>query len=497
MVVSRITRRKLVEGAVAAGSAAILLAACAPAPSPTATPAPKPAEAPKPAAVAPTAAPPPTAAPQPTPAPKPAAPAPTAAPKPTVAPAAAKPTKPTGEIIFWSPNQAWNEFIQKEFHQVQSDIKLAGQLGEWNEPTKHLAALAAGNPPSVSATGRHLTAELAVRNALRSVDDLVKTARTFKWENIWARLQKDAITWGKKWLVPWSTDTRALYYNKEVMADSGLDPEKPPKIWKDLEEYAVKILKKDRGGRLERIGFTPTFGNPPTYLWFYSMLWCMGSDLLSDDYTKVRVLEKGPDAMAYLKKLMDSQGGYEAAAAFTKSLTLGQGLDAFSAGKVGLALHGQGAFSNYDKYAPKLQYGMIPGPVFPEYNENANYDGGGGLYFFKKGKNFDAAWEFAEFMMEPTFYLKFAGQFNLMPARSDVGAEWEKGDKRRGVFNATANTVHWIPIIVGTMEILTHMSKMFDDVMFGKEPIDKALPAFAQQVQIIVDKHSTLPAPAG
>jgi hypothetical protein len=208
-------------------------------------------------------------------------------------------------------------------------------------------------------------------------------------------------------------------------------------------------------------------------------------------------MEKGPDAMAYLKKVMDQQGGYEAATAFTKALTPGQGLDAFSIGSVGLAMNGNSTPGNYDKYSPNLKYSLSKGPLFPQFGEPANYDGGGGLFFFKKGKNFDGAWALAQFMMDQPFYIKFSNQFNSMPARSDVATDWAKADSRREIFAATANTVHWIPIIAGTMGILSYMQTMFDNVMFGKDTIDKALPAFAAQVQTIVDEFNSFAPPTG
>lgn len=44
--------------------------------------------------------------------------------------------------------------------------------------------------------------------------------------------------------LPWDTDARVIYYNKEHFREAGLDPEKPPRTIEELDEYADKLTKK-------------------------------------------------------------------------------------------------------------------------------------------------------------------------------------------------------------------------------------------------------------
>lgn len=413
--------------------------------------------------------------------------------------AAAKPAaKPSGEVLFWFPWEDRVQMILDEQKKAQPEIKIKFELGEFDSNTKTMSSLAAGNPPDISFLGRWQTADLAVRNAIHALDDRIKEASSWKWDDVWSRLQKDSTSWGKKWIVPYSTDTRAFFYNTDLMAEAGLDPEKPPKTWVELVEQATKATKKDASGKLDRVGYTPTFGNPPTFLTFYSMLWMLGSDIANEDRTKVTLQDKGKEAMTMVKDLMDKQGGYEAASAFTKGLTLGQGLDAFTAGKVVFAMHTNGQLLNIEKFKPDLPYKTQQGVTHPPLTEPFNYDGGGGLFYFKKGKNTDGAWAFTDFLMGHDFYLNWADSVSFMPTLKPVAEAWTKKNPNREVFVSTANTVRWIPIVVGTLDMLSHITKMWDDIMFGKEPdIDKALATAASQVQIILDKHNSYPAPAG
>ncbi|MCC6456953.1 MAG: extracellular solute-binding protein [Caldilineaceae bacterium] len=407
------------------------------------------------------------------------------------------PSEEAAELVFWHPTQEHGELMQQRFNESGASFQVKWELGEYDTNTKTMAALAAGTPPPVSYLGRWQVGDLAVRNAILTLDDAYEASETLKWDTIWERLQKDSISWGKRWIVPYTTDTRALFYHKDMMEQAGFDPEKPPTTWAEVQEMAVAMTTRDDAGRLETVGFTPSFGNPPVYLMFLTVLWCLGGDMVNEDMSQVTIAgEKGQEAMSFLKQLLDAQGGYEELAAFTKSLTLAEGIDAFSAGQVGLAMNTNGRVLNYDRYSPDLNYGLAVGPVFPDYNIEANYDGGGGWYFFKQGGDFERSWEFVEFLMAPDFYTSYADQFWMMPARSDVGAAWAELDPRREIFISTANTVKWIPIFVGVLETLGDVSTMFDNVLIGGGDIASELDAAQAKIQTILDAHNDYPVPS-
>lgn len=400
------------------------------------------------------------------------------------------------EVVFWFPWEDPALNIQDKFNEAGLGVTAVWQLGEYDSNTKTMAALAAGTPPPVSFLGRWQSGDLAVRDALVVLDDYIEGAQNFTWDNIWERLQKDSILWGKKWIVPYTTDTRALLYNRTVMGEAGLDPDAPPLTWDELHQMAIDITEQDEAGRLDVIGFTPTFGNPPVHLMFLTLIWCLDSDMVNEDLTEVTITDKGEEAMVFLKQVMDDQGGYEAAGAFTRGLSLAEGIDAFSAGKVGLAMHGQWVLRNYDKYTPDLDFGMIPGPVFPEYDIHANYDGGGGWFLFKEGGQPDDAWALVDFCMGEEFYLDHANQFAWLPARSDVGKQWATFDERREVFAATANTVRWIPIFVGILETLGDIATMFDNILIGGKDIASELEIAEEKIQAVLDRHNEFPVPS-
>jgi multiple sugar transport system substrate-binding protein len=52
---------------------------------------------------------------------------------------------------------------------------------------------------------------------------------------------------GKNMALPYTTDARVLWYNKDVFTQAGLDPEKPPTTWDELKQYALQITKATNG----------------------------------------------------------------------------------------------------------------------------------------------------------------------------------------------------------------------------------------------------------
>jgi multiple sugar transport system substrate-binding protein len=59
--------------------------------------------------------------------------------------------------------------------------------------------------------------------------------------------------------LPWGCDVDALFWNKDLFAAAGLDPERPPQTMEELVEYAKKLTIRDEKGALSQVGFIPDF----------------------------------------------------------------------------------------------------------------------------------------------------------------------------------------------------------------------------------------------
>src|SRR6185312_5359873 len=122
----------------------------------------------------------------------------------------------SGSVVFWHPTQTLGDWIVQQYNKTNPQLKVQFVLGEFDTNTKTMATLAAGDPPDMSYLGRWQGPDLAVRNAIFAMDAKIKLAQSWKWSDVWPRLQQDSTQWGKIWVVPYATDTRAFFFNKTL-----------------------------------------------------------------------------------------------------------------------------------------------------------------------------------------------------------------------------------------------------------------------------------------
>ena len=56
----------------------------------------------------------------------------------------------------------------------------------------------------------------------------------------------DYVTWdGKLWAIPYRIETHGVIYNKDDFKEAGLDPDKPPKTWDELDRRPPRRMTKN------------------------------------------------------------------------------------------------------------------------------------------------------------------------------------------------------------------------------------------------------------
>ncbi len=78
------------------------------------------------------------------------------------------------------------------------------------------------------------------------------------------------------WAMPYGNFVIALYYRKDLFHEAGLDPDRPPKTWDELLDYAQKLTNP------EKAVYGMGFGGGPTASWnFYTFLLSTGARAVS------------------------------------------------------------------------------------------------------------------------------------------------------------------------------------------------------------------------
>jgi ABC-type glycerol-3-phosphate transport system substrate-binding protein len=101
-------------------------------------------------------------------------------------------------------------------------------------------------------------------------------------------LQAMSMNTGKVYGVPHDVMWGAMLYNKKFFREAGLDPEEGPKTWDDFINYAIKLSKWDKNGKLIRAGYSVRFtgGLVGTADKWAHFLMCAGGQLLDESGEK-------------------------------------------------------------------------------------------------------------------------------------------------------------------------------------------------------------------
>lgn len=266
------------------------------------------------------------------------------------------------------------------FNKSQDKIQVKYALQQ-DVITKFLTAATNGGTPDIVFWDRWRTSLYAPKNVLHPIDEYLERDG-IKREDFYNEALKELTYQDKLYGMPLTVDTRALFYNKKMLNEAGLQP---PQTWDDLENVAQKLTKWD-GNKLNVAGMS--LGDPGLFSMYIQQA---GGSMLTED-NKVNVnTDAGKQVLDFWGRLMNEDKVYKVG--FEEGL--GEGADAFVTGKVAMLYTGPWMLSTYDKYGKDLDYGIVP-PVKGPNGDTGGNMGGFGLVIPQGSKNPDAAWEFVK-----------------------------------------------------------------------------------------------------
>jgi sn-glycerol 3-phosphate transport system substrate-binding protein len=156
------------------------------------------------------------------------------------------------EIVFW---HAFEGFLYDQFADIVDDfnhqsnsyhINLVFKGNYTDTLNQGLQAFEQGNPPHILQIYEVATQTMMLNSKMfRPVDELMR----FYFKKFDTAIYIDAVrdfystNDNKMYSLPWNASTGILFYNKNIFKEVGLDPEKPPKTWEDLEKISLKFVK--------------------------------------------------------------------------------------------------------------------------------------------------------------------------------------------------------------------------------------------------------------
>lgn len=275
---------------------------------------------------------------------------------------------------------------------------------------KLLTAIAGGQVPDIVLWDRFNTGVYADKGALAPLDDLIKrdsVDMTQFYEPAVEELKVGEVTYG----IPLTVDCRILFYNKTLLDEAGVDPASI-KDWDSLRDAAIKLTKRDSGGKLTQSGFSVKD------VGLFSMWLKQAGGKIIDDTVDPAVSafnnEKGLEVLEYWNTLQNEDKVYEVG--FEDAF----GGDAFKAGKLALSYNGPWSIQGYKDAG--LDFGVIEPPAGKNGDKFTGM-GGFGLIIPNKAKSVDEAWDFIKWWTtKPENGVEFAKISANLPANK-VAAE--------------------------------------------------------------------------
>lgn len=315
----------------------------------------------------------------------------------------------SGTVTFWDTSNDAERGVYKkiaeDFTKKHPKVKVkhvSVDFGEANNKFKNAAGGNAG-APDVMRTEVAWVADFANLGYLAPLDDTpaVDDKDDFL-ETAWGSTQFD----GKTYAVPQVTDTLALFYNKRILKEAGVDvPE------------SVADIKKDAKKIKDETGATALYLRGDDPYWFLPYLYGEDGDMLDADAEKVTIDEApGVKAFEEMKGLVDS-----GAAITDLSDGWDNGQAAFKSGDAAMQINGPWAIEDSlagKEFKDKDNLGVAAVPAGDK--AQGSPQGGWNLSVYAGSENLDASYEFAKYMSSAEVQTRTTEELSLLPTRTSV-----------------------------------------------------------------------------
>ncbi|WP_415950722.1 extracellular solute-binding protein [Streptomyces sp. KLOTTS4A1] len=315
----------------------------------------------------------------------------------------------TGEVVFWDTSNDAEKATYKELAEgfeklhPKVDVKVVTvPFGEANAKFKN-AAVEGSGAPDVMRTEVAWVADFANLGYLAPLDG---TAAIDKADDYLEQAAASTKFGDKTYAVPQTIDTLALFYNKKMLKDAGVEV---PTSFEEVGSASAKI--KEKSGKT---GFYLRGDDPYFYLPY---LYGEGGDLLDTEKKEITVDgEAGAQAFAVMKDLVDS-----GAATTDASDGYNNQLNALKNGDVAMAIDGPWSIEGVlagKEFEDKANLGVAPVPAGSE--RAASPQGGWNLSVYAGSGNLDASYEFVKYMSSAKVQQQTTEKLSLLPTRKSV-----------------------------------------------------------------------------
>ena len=258
-------------------------------------------------------------------------------------------------------------------------------------------------------------------------------------------------------------------YRKDYFQEAGLDPNKPPKNWQELHEFARKLVKRDNAGNVLRGGIDIPSTTAPDLIYMETLMRANGSKVFDEEKDEPSWTDKGAiEALDYIATLWKEKLSMPHANFQWTEHPFTKGNSAM--GWVVNNVLGP-LFKNDPSLKQKIGYIPPMGPVRPY-----TFCGYRLFTIGSDSKVKDAAWKLIEFMMEPEEMWDRYTKLVIPPVRKSLTERFVQVDP---VMNkAVVDAVTWgkgKAVLAWTSIGDKYLGQAYEEAINGKKTAEQAL----------------------
>lgn len=274
---------------------------------------------------------------------------------------------------------------------------------------KYATAIAGGQAPDALSMDLIYTPAFAAAGQLEDLTDWAKTLPYFS--SLSPSHVRLGTYQGHIYGLPLSVETSVFAWNKDLYKKAGLDPEKAPETWEEIESNAEKIRKL--GSDIYGFYFSGGGCGGCMIFTFTPLTWGAGADILSaDGKTATLDTPQMRKAVGYYRDMVKKDLVPAGAASDN-----GANFLSFTNGKIGQQSLGAFAIGTLVTDHPDINFGvtLIPGID----GRPSSFAGGDNFVITKGSKKIEAVKDFLQFIYSMDGQ-KVMAKYGSLPTRGDI-----------------------------------------------------------------------------
>ena len=330
---------------------------------------------------------------------------------------------------------------------------------------------------------------------------------TAKWSG-WGKFYDNAKSAGlgadgKTYAIPMGTDTRALWYNKDLFQKAGLPVPWEPKTWNDVLD-AAKTIKSTLPGVIPLNVYSgKAMGEASSMQGLEMLLYGTGDTLYNANAQKWVTGSKGfVDSLTFIKDLYQGGLGPTPEQALDKNLAATVAGEWLPQGKLAIALDGswisgtwlesKGGTAPWPKWNDVMSQAAMPTQAGQAPGANS-MSGGWTLAMGSKSKNKGAAWDFIALALNKDNSQAYDIAASQIAVRSDVSKDpaYQAANPTFGFFSKIVEVTHFRPATSDYGKISNEIQVAMEAVMTGQQSPKDAAAAYDKALTGIVGKNNT------